>query len=154
MKKRNLVKGQTLVEFVLIFPIVLFLLIGFFDLGRAVFYYSSLTNAVREATRTMVVDDKHGNQEAIREAIMNKLDTFAFAISLNPNDIEISYFTDADDLRETQGNPTYVDGETTTIAIKATYYYQPVTPFINRLLNAGSIPLVTESTMRIAGRYR
>jgi len=153
MKKRNLFKGQTLVEFALIFPIALFLLIGFFDLGRAVFYYSSLTNAVREATRTMIVNGTHGNEAAIRQAIIDELDDFSFAISINPDDIEFSYFTDMDDLRTTQGNPSYVDGAT-TIAIKATYYYQPVTPFIGQLLNSGSIPLVTESTMRIAGRYR
>ena len=47
--------GQSLVEFALIIPIAFFLITGFFDLGRAVFNYSSLTNAVREATRYAIV---------------------------------------------------------------------------------------------------
>jgi len=49
-------RGQSLVEFALIFPLVLFLLLGFFDLGRAIIYYSSLSNAVREGTRAGIVN--------------------------------------------------------------------------------------------------
>lgn len=54
--KKQIFRGQSLVEFALIFPLVLYLLIGFMDLGRAVFYYSSLSNSVREGTRAGIVN--------------------------------------------------------------------------------------------------
>jgi Flp pilus assembly protein TadG len=48
MKRNKFQSGQSLVEVAILFPVVIFLLTGFFDLGRAIFYYSSLTNMVRE----------------------------------------------------------------------------------------------------------
>jgi hypothetical protein len=44
------------VEFSLLIGFAVFLLTGFFDLGRAIFYYSSLSNAVREGARSGTVD--------------------------------------------------------------------------------------------------
>ena len=55
MKNQRRFSGQSLIEFAIILPLAFFLITGFLDLGRAVFYYSSLTNAVREATRYAIV---------------------------------------------------------------------------------------------------
>ena len=148
-------RGQSLIEFALILPIALFLILGFFDLGRAIFYYSSLTNAVREAARSMIVEGNHDNEEAIRTAIEDELETFAFAI--NPADIVFgfTYFTENDDMRTpTPSVPPSATNPITNIVISASYSYVPVTPFISRLLNNGSITLVTHSTMRISSFYR
>jgi Flp pilus assembly protein TadG len=40
--------GQNLLEFALHFLILFLILMGIFDLGRIVFYYSTMTNAARE----------------------------------------------------------------------------------------------------------
>ena len=48
--------GQTLVEFALVFPIFILLLLGVFDIGRAVFAYNEVTNAAREAVRMAIVN--------------------------------------------------------------------------------------------------
>ena len=56
-KKRNLI-AQSMLEFALILPMAFLLLIGFIDIGRAVFYYSTLTNAAREGARAGIVN--HG----------------------------------------------------------------------------------------------
>jgi Flp pilus assembly protein TadG len=48
--------GQALVEFALVVPLFVFILLGLFDLGRAVFYYSTVANASREAVRLAIVD--------------------------------------------------------------------------------------------------
>jgi len=50
-----LTSGQALVEFALIFPIFFFLVMGLFDIGRAIFYYATLNTAVREGTRFAIV---------------------------------------------------------------------------------------------------
>ena len=47
--------GQSLVEFALVFPIIALLAFAFIDIGRAVFAYTTLTNAAREASRVAVV---------------------------------------------------------------------------------------------------
>lgn len=49
-------RGQALVEFALVVPIFLLVLMGIFDLGRAVYYSSTLSNAAREAAREGIVD--------------------------------------------------------------------------------------------------
>lgn len=55
MKMKRNRKGQSLIEFALLLPILLILVMGLFDVGRAVFYYSVLNTAVREGTRYAIV---------------------------------------------------------------------------------------------------
>jgi Flp pilus assembly protein TadG len=54
-------RGQTMVEFALILPILMFLLTGFFDLGRVVLAHDALGHAAREAARYAIV---HGGSGA------------------------------------------------------------------------------------------
>ena len=51
-------RGQSLVEFALILPVLLALVMGVFDLGRGVLYYNLLAEATREGARFAVV---HGS---------------------------------------------------------------------------------------------
>jgi Flp pilus assembly protein TadG len=55
-KARRRTRGQTLAEFALVFPILLVMLMGVFDFGRAIFLYNSLTNAAREGARLAIVN--------------------------------------------------------------------------------------------------
>ena len=48
-------RGQTLVEFALILPIFVLLLVGIFDFGRAIYAYNTISNAAREAVRVAIV---------------------------------------------------------------------------------------------------
>lgn len=48
--------GQTLVEFALILPVFILLLVGLFDLGRGVYAFNTISNASREAVRIAIVD--------------------------------------------------------------------------------------------------
>jgi len=50
-KRRNRPAGQALVEFALIIPVLLFIIIGIIDLGRAFHAYIAITNASREGAR-------------------------------------------------------------------------------------------------------
>ena len=45
-------KSQALIEFALISPVLLLLLFGIVDVGRAVFYYDTLGHAAREGARS------------------------------------------------------------------------------------------------------
>lgn len=44
-------KAQTMVEFALVFPIILLLTYGVIEVGRAVFIYTAVTSAAREGSR-------------------------------------------------------------------------------------------------------
>jgi len=54
-------RGQTLVEFALILPIFILLLVSIFDLGRVVWANDTLSNAAREAARFAIV---HGGAQS------------------------------------------------------------------------------------------
>lgn len=47
-------ESQALIEFALISPVLLLLLFGIIDIGRAVFYYDTLGHAAREGARSAV----------------------------------------------------------------------------------------------------
>ena len=47
-------RSQALIEFALISPVLLLLLFGIVDIGRAVFYYDTLGHAAREGARSAV----------------------------------------------------------------------------------------------------
>lgn len=47
-------RSQALIEFSLVSPVLLLLLFGIVDLGRGIFYYDTLSHAVREGARTAV----------------------------------------------------------------------------------------------------
>jgi Flp pilus assembly protein TadG len=54
-RERERDQGQALVEMALMLPVLVLLLVGIFDLGRAVWLSNSLAMAVREGTRYGVV---------------------------------------------------------------------------------------------------
>lgn len=49
-------RGQALVEFAFVLPIIVLLAFGFIDVGRAVFEHNTLSNAAREASRVAAVN--------------------------------------------------------------------------------------------------
>lgn len=51
---RDSQRSQALIEFALISPVLLLLLFGIVDIGRAVFYYDAVNHAAREGARVAV----------------------------------------------------------------------------------------------------
>ena len=58
-------RGQGVVELALIVPVLLLLLIGILDLGRAVMLTNELDNAAREGTRYAIVHGKNGGNASV-----------------------------------------------------------------------------------------
>jgi Flp pilus assembly protein TadG len=52
--RRKRQESQALIEFALVSPVLLLLVFGIIDIGRAVFYYDTLNHAAREGARTAV----------------------------------------------------------------------------------------------------
>jgi hypothetical protein len=66
-------RGQALVEFALVVPIVMLLMCGIFDLGRVVFINNSLSDGARQGARNASVDPRAADycsvvDDAVRSA--------------------------------------------------------------------------------------
>lgn len=74
-------KGQSLVEFALILPLFVLIVIGVFDLGRAFFASITITNAAREGARygTLHVNDPQG----VCNATLNEASSSGIALPYN-----------------------------------------------------------------------
>ena len=144
MKNQRRYSGQSLVEFALILPLFFFLITGFLDLGRALFYYSSLTNAVREATRYAIVHKDELNaalDNPSDNSLQDKVLEYAIGLSGIPNPLtkdDIDVF------------PQQEDNLFTTVSIEVTYPYKPITPGIKALFGSTEgIDLIVQSKMLV-----
>lgn len=69
--------GQSLVEFALILPIIMLILIGVFDLGRVVWINNTLSDGSRHGARHAAIDPRGGDycgrvDEAVQSAILDQ----------------------------------------------------------------------------------
>jgi Flp pilus assembly protein TadG len=74
--------GQSLVETALVLPILLLILMGIFDFGRAVFAFNAVSNSAREAARLAIV-----NQNTAGVVDEGK----HAAIGLDPDTIDVTF---------------------------------------------------------------
>ena len=117
-------RGQTLVEFGLVLPVFMLLLVGIFDMGRAVLYYSTISNGSREAVRLGIVDQ---NVADIRQAA---IDSVGGVMALATTDVTVSFL--APDLTTTAPCPTSkLIG--CVVKVEIDYEFQPATPFVGVL---------------------
>ena len=135
-------RGQAMAEFALILPVFVLLLVGLFDVGRAIYAYHTVNNAAREAARLAIVDQTTANIQA--EAI-----GAAAGLGLTAPDIAVAF--EADD-----GSACTYLGTARAFECRAvvtvTYGYVPATPIIGNLL--GAIDLVGESSFPVANNCR
>ncbi|MGE5292510.1 MAG: TadE/TadG family type IV pilus assembly protein [Micromonosporaceae bacterium] len=75
-------QGQALVEFALVLPVFILLLVGLFDLGRAVYAFNTISNASREAVRVAIVD-----QDCT--FIVNQAVQRAVSLGINASDVSV-----------------------------------------------------------------
>jgi Flp pilus assembly protein TadG len=52
-------RGQALVEFAVVLPIIILLLLGLFDAGRGVLFFTELTNASRAGARIAIINQSN-----------------------------------------------------------------------------------------------
>ncbi|HLY13722.1 MAG TPA: TadE/TadG family type IV pilus assembly protein [Candidatus Limnocylindrales bacterium] len=56
MRRRSDARGQGLIEFALVLPIIVLMFVAIFDFGRAVYALNTVANAAREGARVAAVD--------------------------------------------------------------------------------------------------
>lgn len=123
MKKvKAFTHGQTLVEFALMLPILMLIVLFLLDAGRGIYYYSVIYNAAREGARYGVIrpDDAIGIENEARQ----------LAIGLDPASLTIA--------------STHDNG---TIKVLVTYNFELVTPLVDNFFGGGPLTLTNQSTM-------
>lgn len=139
MKASRSKAGQSLIEFALLLPILILLIMGLFDIGRAIFYYSILNTAVREGTRFAIVQSDCDYRVNVGSCDGGYLESYPLncddAVSLGNQNICNAVRTKLFDLNElsssviTIDHPTTADGDP-LISIDIDFNFEPITPGI------------------------
>jgi Flp pilus assembly protein TadG len=125
------VRGQSLVEFAFVFPILIMLFLSIFFLGRAISVYQALGRAAREGARVALAPTcascgDLANYAAVNTAVNNAL----AAASLNTSNATISV-TAVPILNPSDPTNYQVSGVTVTV----TYPFQINVTMINTTIN-------------------
>jgi Flp pilus assembly protein TadG len=129
--------GQSLVEFALILPILLILLLGILDFGRAVAAYNSVSNGARSGVRVAIV-----NQDL--PAIEAAVEYEAFGLS----DVDVTFDPNVEgvpDCPVTSGPCCPQIG--CVVGVTVATEYVPATPIFSQIV--GSITVSSDSRMPI-----
>ena len=126
-------RGQALVEFAFVLPLLLFVLFATVDFGVGLTRWIAITNAAREGARLGAVGAAEG---AIRQKVVDTSDGI-----LSDGDIEVG-FSDAD------GNGGIDPGD--SVVVNVSYNYDLITP-LGRFLTVtfDSLTLSACSDMRV-----
>lgn len=104
--------GQSLVEFALILPVLLLLIIGIIEFGWILNGQITLTNAAREGVRAAVVQGETDAYITAKSAVNNF--TTSTSLNINPDDIVFG-------LLDSDGNPSteFKTGNTLEVTVPA-----------------------------------
>ena len=123
MIKRRRQAGQSLVEVAFVLPVLLLMLLGIFDFGRAIYAYNAVANAAREAARVAIVDQNP-------TAVIAKGKSSALA--LDPNQVNVTF----------PAPPCAKIGCTASVTVDT--QWRPITPIISAFFQTIDFSSVTE----------
>jgi Flp pilus assembly protein TadG len=147
LHRREAERGQSMVEFALIVSIFVLVLVGIFDVGRAVFAFNTLNNAAREGGRVAIVDQTfdHIRARAVKHAV---------SLGIDPTDVAVDFRSpDSPQTPNTcvrEGGGTAV-GHPEVIGciavVRVPYAFNAATPVIGQIL--GTLNLAGETRFRV-----
>ncbi|HSH79425.1 MAG TPA: TadE family protein [Herpetosiphonaceae bacterium] len=120
--------GQNLVEFALMLPVLVIILLGVLDLGRSFYTYISLTNAAREAAREAALTGSTSSAQVTRE--YTALDGANLSGCVNGS------------LTFTGSEQSFADG-TKIYTARVSCRFQLVTPLMGQVVGAGANNRIT-----------
>ncbi len=123
--KKRLQRGQDLMEYALVLPIMLLILMSILDLGRVVYVYSSLHNSVRDGARYGIISPT--DAAGIVSVVFDK------AVGLDPADLVV----------------TVVQPNQEIIQVGATYQFTAVSPVVAALIGGNPWEVGSQATMRV-----
>src|SRR6266498_3229793 len=102
-------RAQAIVEFALVLPILMMLLVGIMEVGRFIYIYAAVNNASREAARygSAIGFDDTGTHLKYQycDGIRNMARKSAYFMNLSNADIDIEYDTGPDPITRIVPSP-------------------------------------------------
>jgi Flp pilus assembly protein TadG len=148
---RRSARGQSLVEFALVIPIIVLLVAAFVEIGRAVFAYNTIANAARQGARVAAVnqlddvtdcdasrpvEDPFEPHWSIRGCVM----VAASTLGIDTDNVTIAY--DAPPATTLSCDPVVRVG--CIAAVTVTYDYSVSTPFVSMLIGGFTMSQTSE----------
>ncbi len=137
MKLFRLENAQTMVEFALVFPLILIITYGMIELGRMVWIYAAVTTAAREGARYGAASGNAGGKLFYQDCtgIKNAVKRTAILVPITDANISISYDNGTSPSRSWASCPPpknpfdwIESGDRIIVRVSATY--QPVIGFL------------------------
>jgi Flp pilus assembly protein TadG len=124
--------GQSLVEFALVIPLLLLVIMGIFDLGWAIYAQNIISNAAAEGARSGIIlsttdADIQSRIRASTPGLTN------LQVTISPT------------------GPRTADQFGTPITVTVVYTYHPITPIIGQIVTGSGLRLSATSVMKIEG---
>jgi Flp pilus assembly protein TadG len=116
------IKGQSLIEFALLIPILLLLVFAIIDLGRIIYVYSAMQNSVREGARYGIINPLNTSE------IENRVRQSAAGLDQSVLQVQTTYPTDA-------------------INVRLHYSFRALTPLVPSILGVNPLLLNAQATM-------
>ena len=141
-RRRRSGRGQALVEFALVLPLLVLLMLGLFDLGRAVYAFSTVNNAAREGGRLAIVDQtlSHVQDLAAQRAA---------SLGVTPSDVSLEFHQIHDPGTLCEVGPGDANIATYCVAVvEVPYTYTAITPIIGNLV--GTVDMTGEARFPVA----
>jgi Flp pilus assembly protein TadG len=150
-RRHGRARGQSLVEFSLVFPIIVLLVVAFVEVGRAVFAFNTIANAARQAARvaavnqlpdvtdcdaTRPVEDPYEPHWSIRGCAI----AAAAPLDLTTANVSVAYDAPPDTTLDC--DPTLHVG--CIAAITVTYDFSVATPFVSWIIGPFTISQTSE----------
>jgi Flp pilus assembly protein TadG len=153
-RRRTDARGQGLVEFALVIPIIVMLIAVFIEIGRAVYAYNTIANAARQAARVAVVnqlpdvtdcDESRPIEDPYEPhwSVMGCALLAGKTIGLSPANVTVAYVTPPSTTLSC--SPTLHVGCIASVTV--TFNYDITTPFVSRFI--GPIAMSQTSEMPV-----
>lgn len=135
-------RGQTLVEYALMLPLMLLIILFLADAGRAVYYYSVIHNAAREGARAGIICEPTATTCTVDPNLaVNAARILTVGLDQALLDIDVNFL-------DLSGNEVS-EAEAIKLGVIVEYSFSPVTPLVSRFIPGGVLTLVNQSTMNI-----
>ena len=123
MKPRKMEKGQSLLEFALVVPILLIILAGVLDLGRLYYAYVAVTDAAAEGAAYAAIHPQVSHRS---EVLQRAQEASGELVQIDPNMVQVDC-------------PTIMSGAPITVTVS--YSFTVATPLINAMVPGGVLRL-------------
>jgi len=123
-------RGQSVVEMAVLMVLLIPVILGALDIGRAYFDYDLLVHAVNEGARWGSFDNNTAN-------IISTVRTSSDTLSLQTTDVTVTCYSGV--TTTTKACASVVSGD--AIKVQGQFVFQPITPWAARMMTGGQLTL-------------